>query len=62
MIIQYLKEGMDRIEFRNQLLELIIGNNSNGDEVKLKDFDLKDIIVYLKEQMTEMEQESICER
>lgn len=56
MIIQYLKEGMDRIEFRNQLMELIIGNNSNGDEVKLKEFKLKDIILYLKEQIIEMEQ------
>ena len=61
MITQYLKEGMDRIEFRNQLMELIIGNNSNGDEVKLKEFDLKDIILYLKEQLTEMEQEIIYE-
>ena len=62
MILQYLKEGMDRIEFRNQLMELIIGNNSNGDEVKLKEFELKDIIIYLKEQIIEMEQESIYER
>lgn len=62
MIIQYLKEGMDRIEFRNQLMELIIGNNSNGDEVKLKEFDLKDIILYLKEQITEMEQGIMYER
>ena len=58
MILQYLKEGMDRIEFRNQLMELIIGNNSNGDEVKLKEFELKDIILYLKEQIIEMEQEN----
>jgi hypothetical protein len=61
MILQYLQEGMDRIEFRNQLLELIIGNTPNGDEVKLKDFKLNDIILYLKEQIKEMEQEIMYE-
>lgn len=61
MITQYLKEGMDRIEFRNQLLEIIIGNTPNGDDVKLKDFDLKNIIIYLKEQIKEMEQEGVYE-
>lgn len=62
MILQYLQEGMDRIEFRNQLLELIIGNTPNGDDVRLKDFDLKNIIIYLKEQIKEMEQENMYER
>lgn len=61
MIIQYLQDGMDRIEFRNQLRELIIGNTLNGDDVRLKDFDLKNIIIYLKEQIKEMEQEIMYE-
>lgn len=61
MIRQYLQEGMDRIEFRNQLMELTIGNTLNGDDVRLKDFDLKNIIIYLKEQIKEMEQENFYE-
>ena len=52
---QFLKDGMDRIEFRNQLLDLIIGNTDDGEPIKLNFLDKNEIINYLKEQLKEIE-------
>ena len=54
---QFLKDGIDRIEFRNQLLDLIIGNTDDGDSIKLNFLDKNEIVNYLKEQIKEIEEE-----
>ena len=33
---EFLKDGMDRIEFRNQLMELTIGTDDDAELIKLK--------------------------
>ena len=48
---KYLINGMDRIEFRNQILECIIGQDENGDNVKLKELSI-DSFLLLQEQIS----------
>ena len=48
---EFLKEGMDRIEFRNQLMELAIGTDDDAELIKLKTLSKNEILYYLKEQL-----------
>ena len=54
---KYLKDGMDRIEFRNQMMECIIGQDENGDDVKLIHLPKNEVIKYLKEQLIEIKED-----
>ena len=54
---EFLKDGMDRIEFRNQLMELVIGTDDNAELIKLKTLSKNEILYYLKEQLEEMKEE-----
>jgi hypothetical protein len=54
---EFLKEGMDRIEFRNQLMELAIGTNDDAELIKLKTLSKNEILYYLKEQLEEMKED-----
>ena len=53
---EFLKDGMDRIEFRNQLMELVIGTDDDGELIKLKNLSKYEILYYLKEQLEEMKE------
>lgn len=54
---EFLKDGMDRIEFRNQLIELAIGTDNDGELIKLKTLSKNEILYYLKEQLEEIKEE-----
>ena len=54
---EFLKDGMDRIEFRNQLMELIIGTSNDGELIKLKSLGKYEILYYLKEQLEEVKED-----
>lgn len=54
---EFLKDGMDRIEFRNQLMELVIGTNDDTGLIKLKTLSKNEILYYLKEQLEEIKEE-----
>lgn len=54
---EFLKDGMDRIEFRNQLMELAIGTDVDAESIKLKTLSKNEILYYLKEQLEEIKEE-----
>mgnify|MGYP003490049213 FL=1 len=54
---EFLKDGMDRIEFRNQLMELVIGTDDDGELIKLKNLSKYEILYYLKEQLEEIQED-----
>ena len=55
---EFLKDGMDRIEFRNQLIELVIGTSDNdGELIRLKNLSKSEILYYLEEQLEELKEE-----
>ena len=55
---ELLKDGMDRIEFRNELMEMVIGTSDNdGELIRLKNLSKSEILYYLKEQLEELKEE-----
>lgn len=54
---KYLKNGMDRIEFRNQMMESIIGQDENGNDIKLMHLSKSEVIKYLEEHLIEIKED-----
>lgn len=54
---KYLKDGMDRIEFRNQMMECTIGQDENGDDIKLIHLPKNEVLKYLEEQLIEIKED-----
>lgn len=58
LVLDLIKDGMNRIEFSNSLQELLVGNNNKGKDIYLKDLNIKEKI-YLLEAIVEDYKENL---